>query len=77
MKTIEVSERTMDYWFDIEQASNNTYKQVKRPKYHAQVKDRPGIWSAGNSMDDAVGNLIRTHPHIFGIEIAFMGKQHR
>lgn len=36
--TIEVCERLMDYWID--------FDGVKRPKYHAQIKDNPGLWVA-------------------------------
>ncbi len=42
------------------------------PRYHAQIAGRPGVWAAGNSIDDAIGNLIRCHPEQFGIEINFL-----
>ena len=66
---IEVSERLMDYWID--------EKGQRQPKFHAQIEGKPGIWSAGRSLDDAVGNLIRTHPEQFGVTIAFLGKSAR
>jgi hypothetical protein len=78
MKTIEVSERLGDRWYDAEVNDRGTsFRMVERPKYHAQIKDRPDVWAAGISIDDAIGNLVRTHPDQFGIEIEFMGKQSR
>lgn len=38
------------------------------PKYHAQISGSPGMWAAGLSADEAVGNLIRTHPEAVGVE---------
>lgn len=46
---------------------------VQAPKYHAQIKDKPGIWAAGNSRDEAIGDLIRCHPEEFGITIEALG----
>lgn len=46
------------------------------PKYHAQVAGKPGLWAAGLSADDAVGNLVRTHPEAFGVRIVRLGGLH-
>lgn len=61
---IEVCERAMDYWID----SNGQ----RQPKYHAQIKDEPGFWACGRSVDDAIGDLVRCHPERFGIKILFL-----
>jgi hypothetical protein len=45
---------------------------VHGPKYHAQIE--PGLWACGDTADDAIGNLIRTHPEKFGVTIEFLGK---
>jgi hypothetical protein len=69
MKTIEISERMMDYWID---ASG-----VHRPKFHAQIKGEPGLWACGRTPDHAIGDLVRSHPEHFGIKIKNIGKQAR
>ena len=40
--------------------------------YHTQVKDIPQIWAAGNSIDEAIGNLIRYHPDYFRIDVTVL-----
>jgi hypothetical protein len=69
MIKIEICERAGDRWYD--------EKGKEHPKYHAQIKGKPGFWSAGNSIDDAIGNLIRCHSKEFNIEVKFLGKLHR
>lgn len=64
--TIEVCERLMDYWVGSD--------GVKRPKYHAQIKDNPGFWGCGKNCDEAVGSLIRSHPEKFSIEMVQLDK---
>lgn len=66
---IEVSERLMDYWTDD--------AGLRHPKYHAQIKGLPGRWGSGKSWDEAVGDLIRSHPEQFGVTVAYLGKQDR
>jgi hypothetical protein len=63
---IEICERLADYWID---ESGN-----KNPKYHAQIKDQPGMWGCGRCPQDALGSLIRNHPALFGISIRQLGK---
>ena len=58
--TIEVCQRLMD------QQSNGN------PRYHAQIEGRPRFWAAGSSIDDAIGNLVRTHPTEFAINITIL-----
>ena len=46
-------------------------------KYHAQVKDKPGVLAAGDSIDDAIGNLVRYHSEL-GIDVTILpGKVYR
>lgn len=66
MINIETSERLMDYWTDD--------KGVRHPKFHAQIKGEPGYWACGRTQDEAVGDLIRSHPERFGLELQFLGK---
>jgi hypothetical protein len=66
MHQIETCERLMDYWTDA--------KGQRQPKYHAQIKDQPGYWACGRSREDAVGELIRSHPKKFGINLVHIGK---
>lgn len=42
------------------------------PKYHAQIKGDPDLWAAGTSINDAIGNLMRTRPKRFGMEIKLL-----
>lgn len=37
--------------------------------YHASIADRPSVWGCGESIDEAVGDLVRAHAEEFGIEI--------
>lgn len=39
--------------------------------WHAQIKDHPGIWGCGKTIDDAIGSLVRSWPEKFGIKIQF------
>jgi len=61
---IEVCRRAMDYFYD---SSGDP-----QPKYHAQIKGCPGLWAAGFSIDDAIGNLVRCHPERFGVSIDYL-----
>lgn len=42
------------------------------PKYHAQIAGKPGMWAAGISVDDAVGNLVRTHSAELGMDVVVL-----
>lgn len=61
MIEIEVCERLMDYWYDAD--------GKEKPMYHAQVKDKPGLWGCGKYRVNAIGDLISSHPEVFGIKI--------
>ena len=37
--------------------------------YYACLKGYPEVCGCGKSLDEAIGNLIRTHPKIFKIPI--------
>lgn len=78
---IEVCEREMDCrWVEKIGADNNgraTTQMIRVPKYHAQLKDNPGIWACGDTPDDAVGDLIRHHPTNFNITTVYLGKLRR
>lgn len=62
---IEVCERILDRTWD------------DKPKYHAQIENEPGYWGCGKSVDEAIGNLINSHPKTFGIKIDYIGREAR
>lgn len=63
---IELCERSMDYWID--------HNGQRQPKYHVQVKDQPNVWACGRSSEEAVGDLIQSHPEQFGVRVIRLGK---
>ncbi len=86
MKTIEIEvcERAMDYHLVPKRdedgriaVSRGGVDMVRAPKYHAQIAGKPGYWSCGTSLDDAVGNLIGGHPEIFGVTVTYLGRMGR
>lgn len=66
---IEISERLNDWWIDAD--------GKEQPKYHAQIKGEPGMWACGRSPTAAIGDLVNSHPKIFGINVTYLGKQAR
>jgi len=77
MKTIEIEvcERLLDnHLVPVCDQTGNITHWKKAPKYHAQIKGKPGLWACGKSADEAVGNLIATHSEKFGIRIQTLGK---
>jgi len=36
---------------------------------HVCPEGKPGIWAAGKTVDEAVGNLIQCHQEHFGLEL--------
>jgi hypothetical protein len=66
-QTLEICERLMDY--HIEYTSEGS---VKAPKYHAQFKGKPGYWGCGRTRAEAVGNLVMSHPALFGVVLSFL-----
>lgn len=67
---IEICQRQGDWGFDYQ-------TQKTTPKYHAQIKGNGGYWGSGDSIDEAVGSLIRSHGEQFGLKFAWLGKQYR
>jgi hypothetical protein len=47
------------------------------PKYHAQIKNTPGVWGCGNNRLDALGNVIIYHPEKFNVNIMHLGRLSR
>lgn len=66
MIEIEVCERLNDSWID---KDGN-----RQPKYHAQLKDHPGMWGCGRSPQSAIGSLIMNDPERFGLKLTELGK---
>jgi hypothetical protein len=63
---IEVCERLADSWLD--------FHGKRQPKYHAQIKDRPGIWGCGKTREAAITDLITSHYDLFNIKVTALGK---
>ncbi len=40
---------------------------VGKGDYHAQIKDKPQVWANGWTVNEAIGNLVRTHGDQFNI----------
>jgi len=76
MVEIEVCQRLMDRRHVPEFDGKGGYRMVEAPKYHAQIKDRSGVWAAGDNIDDAIGNLIRHHPEEFGVKVTLLEGKH-
>jgi hypothetical protein len=74
---IEVCERLADHhhMMMIDDAKSKTYKIVKAPKYHAQIKGS-GPWGCGTSRAEAVGDLVIHNPaSIVGkVTVKYLGK---
>lgn len=66
---IEISERLGDWWIDKD--------GEERPKLHAQIEGEPGVWSCGRTTDEAIGDLVRSHPERFNVKIDYLGRQPR
>jgi hypothetical protein len=74
---IEVCERLMDHGHAPEIKDGVFVGMRETPKYHAQVRGKPGFWGCGDTIQDAIGSLISAHPKQFGIKIAYIGKAPR
>lgn len=37
--------------------------------FHACVDGRPMLWDCGRSAVEAIGNLLLSHPDVFGVDI--------
>lgn len=75
---IEVCERLRDYIKrPVYNEKTERYELRQFPRYHAQVAGK-SVWSAGDTIDDAIGNLVRCHPKKFDIQIITLkGRQAR
>lgn len=70
-KTVYESELERRYYLD------GTLKIEVAPRgrgleWHAQLKDQPGKWGAGRSIDEAIGNLVQAHYEDFNIGVKFV-----
>lgn len=74
---IELCERTMDRHYATVADANGQAVQEPRPNYHAQVQGQPGIWAAGRTPQEALGDLVRCHPEVFGVQFVEVGKRPR
>ena len=75
---IEVCERAGDFYTRVEWVDEATgYREIQRPRFRALIRGTTGQWSAGDNRDEAVGNLVRCHPELFGVEIEQLGKLER
>jgi hypothetical protein len=46
---------------------------TKRPDdYKANIKGHPEIWGCGRSIDEAIGDLIRSHTTGCGVKLHYM-----
>lgn len=77
-KEIEVCERLCDHTYRYEKSSTGGIAYVQAPKYHACLKGNTGVWAAGVSPYEAIGDLVCHHPEAFGIEVSHLeGRQPR
>lgn len=66
---IEVCERPMDHGTRVVADKDGKAIQERCPAYQAHIKSAPGTWDRGLSREEAIGNLIRSHPELFGVQI--------
>jgi len=43
--------------------------ETRTHDYHVHIDNDRGKWACGKTIDDAIGNLVRTHREALGIEI--------
>lgn len=70
---IEVCERMGDW----KPVYENGIKIAERHTFHAQIEGEPGYWAAGDTIAEAIGDLINSHREKFGVNVTFLGKQAR
>lgn len=46
--------------------------QLSRTRAH--IRGQPTIWGDGRNKDEAVGDLIRSHPEKFGVTLIYTSK---
>lgn len=64
---IEVCERMMDHTHrPVFNEERREYVMREFPRYHAQIATKPGVWAAGNSIDDASAILFDAILKILG-----------
>jgi hypothetical protein len=66
---IEVVERLMDYRLVPKIVDGTFVGMVPAPKFHACLAGNEGIWAAGDSPADAIGDLIMAHPKVFNVRV--------
>jgi len=66
---IEVFEWSGHFWMD--------HEGNERPKFRAQIKDRPNCWSCGKCPEEAVGDLITHHPEKFGMKVIYLERREK
>ena len=71
--TIEVCERLMYNGHGF----NEKGEWVQTPKYHAQIKGKPGYWGCGDSRNEAIGSLMRSHSELFDVVFTDLEKESR
>ncbi len=62
--TVEVCHRLMDR------------KSDGQPKYHASIRGMKA-WAAGNTPNEAIGDLVRCHPELFGVKVEYLKGESR
>lgn len=45
--------------------------------YHACLEGDSRVWSCGSTTNDAIGDLVRCHPEVFGIRVTVLEPQDR
>ena len=66
---IEVCERLLDHrYIWVEDAQHNLIR-TETPCYHACLKENPGIWATGNTIAEAIGDLVQHHATAFNLTV--------
>ena len=67
---IETCERLMDRRHHHNNAPDT-------PKFHAQIKGKDKNWACGDTVSEAIGELVKTCPERFGLTINHLGVKAR
>ncbi len=51
--------------------------RMKEGKFHASIKGQKGKWGTGNSHDEAIGDLVKSHPEDFNLSTVTVLKEIR
>lgn len=68
---VEVCERMMDYYIGP--------GGEMLPKYHACIAGEQGYWSCGRSVEEALADLLKSHPERFpggrdSLDVRYVGR---